>query len=206
MKPIWIVGLGALVAIGLASSLFVLKSRAARAGTFEDYGVLPAFTLTNQRAEPFGTAQLEGKVWIANFIFTRCPTVCPLLTQKMAQVQERTASAGERVQLVSFSVDPDYDQPPVLQAYAQKHHADPARWTFLTGKPEALKKVIVDGLKQMMGREGPADDLNGIFHGTHFVLVDQHQHIRGYYRSEDPDVLERLSADALSLSQAVSSE
>lgn len=186
-----------------AAALLVLSRGAASnaAATLPDLGTIPEFALTNQDGAAFGTQQLRGKVWIANFIFTRCPTVCPLFTRKMAQVQTHTSSAGTDLQLVSFSVDPDYDQPPVLKAYAEKNHADASRWTFLTGKPDALKTVVVDGLKQLMGREGPSSDFNSIFHGTHFVLIDRAGHIRGYYRSEDDDVIERLSADALALAK-----
>lgn len=189
------------VAIAAGGLLALKASRSAPRPALPDYGALPSFTLTNQDALAFGTDQLIGRVWIANFIFTRCPTICPVFTRKMVQVQSNTSPGGDAVRLVSFSVDPDFDQPPILKAYAEKHRADPKRWTFLTGRPDDLKRVVIDGLKQAMGREGPADDLNSIFHGTHFVLVDQSGHIRGYYRSEDDGVLERLSADALALAQ-----
>lgn len=158
-------------------------------------GTLPSFALTDQTGASFGSEQLKGKIWVANFIFTRCPTICPTFTRKMATVQERTKELGDAVHLVSFSVDPDYDTPAVLAAYAEKHRANPRRWTFLTGSAEAIRTTVVDGLKISMGREGPADDFASIFHGTHFVLVDEQLRIRGYYRSEDADVLDRLVRD-----------
>lgn len=166
-------------------------------------GTLPAFSLTDEGGSPFGSAQLQGKVWVANFIFTRCPDVCPVFTRKMATVQERTRSLGDRLHLVSFSVDPEYDTPQVLAKYAGEHHADPRRWSFLTGSAEAIRATVVDGLKSTMGRapDSPSDDLASIFHGTHFVLVDSQMRIRGYYRMDDADVLDRLVRDASALAQ-----
>ena len=159
-------------------------------------GALPDFTFTRENGQPFGRARLLGRPWVANFIFTRCPTICPLFTQKMARLQQHTAGHGERLQLVSFSVDPDYDTPERLTAYAAKYGAQPARWSFLTGDYTRLKSTIVDGFKIAMGRhdEDP-QNLLSIFHGTHFVLVDATGEIRGYYDSDDDEALKRLLRD-----------
>ncbi|MCP3104146.1 SCO family protein [Myxococcus sp. K15C18031901] len=160
-------------------------------------GALPDFTFTRQDGKPFGNAQLRGHPFIANFIFTRCPTVCPAFTRKMAHVQQSTASLGADLQLVSFSVDPKYDTPERLAEYGQLHGADFARWSFLTGDYEVLKDTIVQGFKVSMGREAgaPEDDLLSIFHGTHFVLVDAHGQVRGYYDSADSSSTDRLLSD-----------
>jgi protein SCO1/2 len=157
-------------------------------------GAMPDFTFTRHDGQPFGSAQLRGRPFIANFIFTRCPTVCPAFTRKMVGVQERTADLGTGLQLVSFSVDPKYDTPERLAEYGQRHGADFSRWSFLTGDYEQLKATIVNGFKISMGREegAPEDDLLSIFHGTHFVLVDASGQIRGYYDSADSDSTDRL--------------
>ncbi|RYZ33368.1 MAG: SCO family protein [Myxococcaceae bacterium] len=161
-------------------------------------GALPDFTFTRQDGQPFGLKQLHGRPFVANFIFTRCPTVCPVFTQKMARLQANTATLGPGLQLVSFSVDPAYDTPEKLSEYGQKYRADFTRWNFLTGDYGQLKNTIVQGFKISMGREpGSAeDDLLSIFHGTHFVLVDRAGEIRGYYDSADPEATERLETDA----------
>jgi protein SCO1/2 len=160
-------------------------------------GALPAFTFTRQDGQPLGLEQLKGRPWVANFIFTRCPTICPLFTQKMKGVQEKTAGFGEKLPLVSFSVDPKYDTPERLAAYAQKHGAKSERWSFLTGDYDLLKGTIVQGFKVSMGRENQdEEDLLAIFHGTHFVLVDAQGQIRGYYDSDDAEATERLVRDA----------
>jgi protein SCO1/2 len=161
------------------------------------FGRLPAFTFTRQDGQPFGLQQLEGRPWVANFIFTRCPTVCPVFTQKMARFQKQTAGIGGQLALVSFSVDPKYDTPERLTAYAAKHGADPVRWSFLTGDYAQLQDTIVGGFKIAMGRHTEDEnDIASIFHGSHFVLVDRTGEIRGYYNGEHDDDVERLRRDA----------
>jgi protein SCO1/2 len=160
-------------------------------------GALPPFRFTSEQNLPFGTPELTGKVWIANFIFTRCPTICPVFSAKMAEVQRRSEKLGSAVHLVSFSVDPTWDTPERLKAYGGRFGADPNRWTFLTGEWEALKSTIVDGMKISAGREGDdPDDLNAIFHGTHFVLVDERGQLRGYYDSNVPESIAKVVEDA----------
>ncbi len=162
-------------------------------------GRLPAFSFTRQDGQPFGLKQLEGRAWVANFIFTRCPTICPVFTRKMAGVQKQTAEL-DGLALVSFSVDPQYDTPERLTAYGAQYGADPARWSFLTGDYNALKDTIVGGFKMAMGRnEEDVDDIPNIFHGSHFVLVDRTGEIRGYYNSEHDDAVEKLLRDARQL-------
>lgn len=155
-----------------------------------------AFSFTDQNGQPFRSEALKGQVWVANFIFTRCPTICPLFTKKMAEVQKGTPSS---VRLLSFTVDPAYDKPEVLKAYAETHHADPRRWTFLTGDRELLKKTIVDDMKIHVSDE--TADLMMLAHGGHFVLVDGNGHIRGYYNSEDEDAVPKLVHDATRLAR-----
>ncbi|WP_233614159.1 MULTISPECIES: SCO family protein [Corallococcus] len=166
-------------------------------------GALQDFTFTRQDGQPFGLKQLRGHPFIANFIFTRCPTVCPVFTQKMARVQEHTSKLGTDLQLVSFSVDPAYDTPERLAEYGKKYQADFTRWNFLTGDYATLKDTIVQGFKISMGREAgaPEDDLLSIFHGTHFVLVDGTGEIRGYYDSADPEATQKLETDAFRITR-----
>ncbi len=158
-------------------------------------GKVPAFSLTDQYGKPFGSKDLEGKVWVANFIFTRCPTICPLFTQKMGVVQHRGRNLGEYFHLVSFTVDPEHDTPEKLLSYSKAHRVSPRMWSFLTGSREELKALIVNGLKVHMDK-GDDDDLMSIAHGSHFVLVDTKGQIRGYYALEDEQTLDKLMRDA----------
>src|SRR4051794_30058833 len=88
---------------------------------------LPAFELTDERGQPFGTEQLKGRVWVADFVFTSCPTVCPKLTGRMADIQHRSRHLGEAFHLVTFTVDPENDTPERLAEYAHAYHANGAR-------------------------------------------------------------------------------
>jgi protein SCO1 len=159
-----------------------------------ELGQLPAFSLIDQDGKSFGQADLAGKVWVAGFIFTRCPTICPVITATMGRIQHRARGIENQFRLVSFSVDPTYDTPAVLQAFATKHRASPRMWRFLTGPFETVKDTVMDGLKIAMSDQPlqGEQDFASIMHGTHFVLVDQRGVIRGYYDSDAPDVVDRV--------------
>jgi len=156
---------------------------------------LPPFELTDQDGRPFGTRELEGRVWVASFIFTRCTTVCPNVTARMATVQTRTRQIAPAFHLVSFSVDPAWDTPERLAEYARVHHASPRLWSFLTGDEAAVKETVVKGLRTAMGREGPEGAPEGIFHGSHMVLVDALGRVRAYYDPDEPAAVDRLVRD-----------
>jgi protein SCO1/2 len=159
-------------------------------------GSLPAFQLTDQDGRPFGSEDLAGRVWVASFIFTRCPTVCPAITRQVARIQARTRNLEPELHLVSFSVDPGHDTPARLAEYARAHRASPRMWTFLTGPADAVQETVEKGLRVSMGREPDDPSAGGISHGTHLVLVDRAARIRGYYDPEAPDTIDRIVRDA----------
>lgn len=186
----------ALTVLVLGLGVVAFGALRARSQPLPQLGALPDFTFTREDGSPWGLGQLRGRPFVANFIFTRCPTVCPAFTRRMARLQQETAPYGTGLQLVSFSVDPTYDTPERLAAYAQKHGAQAARWSFLTGDYEQLKSTVVNSFKVSMGRETMDEaDVMGIFHGNHFVLVDGAGEIRGYYDSADDEAFERLLGD-----------
>jgi len=152
----------------------------------ETYGVLPDFTLTERSGRAVRLADLKGRPWVADFIFTRCKGPCPLLSAEMMELQRRLR--GRPVRLVSFSVDPEHDTPAVLQSYAARFGADPDQWLFLTGDSEAVRRVVRDGFRTALEKSA-ADDFT---HSTKFVLVDGDGRIRGYYDGLDPAELERI--------------
>ncbi|MCH2172109.1 SCO family protein [Myxococcota bacterium] len=158
--------------------------------------------MTDQRGRSFDSRHLEGRVWVANFMFTTCPDVCPVITQTLAQVQKALAPAGESVQFVSISVDPEIDTPDVLAAFMELHRLDASNWSFITGSPESTEQVVVEGFKQaheeVPAREGEPRDIR---HGTHFVLIDGTGMIRGFYKSRG-DGPANLVDDAKKLIQA----
>lgn len=186
--------IGAVVLPTLATGL--------RQPPLEDYGALPAFELRDQTGAVVTQDALRGHVLIASFIFTRCPTVCPLMTMKMRRVQDRTMDERDFIKLLSFSVDPGHDTPEVLAEYAAGHGADPARWRFLTGDIAVIRRVA-DALSLGLDVRGQLP--NGapdLVHAEHFVLFDPELRIRGYYDSSDPKRIERMLRDARRLMPA----
>jgi protein SCO1/2 len=157
---------------------------------------LPAFQLTDQRGQPYGLADLKGRVWVADFVFTSCPSVCPKLTKRMQEIQHRARNLGDAFHLVTFTVDPENDTPERLAAYANLYHAMPNRWTFLTGPLKDVEPTVVKGFKLAMGKEeaSPGSGLFSIFHGEKLVLVDPEGFIRGYYDADDDGISALLRA------------
>lgn len=154
-------------------------------------GTVPDFQLVDQTGASFGPERLAGRVWVADFVFTRCPDVCPRMTERLAGVQR---ALGDRADVVSVSVDPTYDTPERLAAFARAHGAVSPRWHFLTGDSEQVQQAVLRGFKIAFSRE--SEDIASITHGVHVVLVDGRGRIRGYYDSNDADALERLVTDA----------
>jgi protein SCO1/2 len=159
-------------------------------------GTLPEFALVERAGTAVGSRDLAGGVWIADFVFTRCPDFCPALTARMAGLQKALPRDGEPVRLVSFSVDPAYDTPEVLRAYAARAGADPT-WLFLTGAREAVAGLLRDGFKVAWADGGPPT--SPITHSDRFVLVDRALRIRGYYHGTDAADVARLARDAVRL-------
>jgi protein SCO1/2 len=154
----------------------------------------PAFSLTDQDGRPFGSNDLRGKVWVADFIFTTCPGACPKMTMRMSGLQKGVPDPN--VHFVSFTVDPERDTPEVLQKYAQGYDADSARWHFLTGP----KSALFDAAAGMKLTAAPAGTFGpDIVHAEKFLLLDGDNRVRGIYDSTDEQDLKKLAADAASL-------
>jgi protein SCO1/2 len=164
---------------------------ALRQRTVSSYGAVPSFQLTNQNGQSFGSAQLAGKIWIADFIYTTCPGPCPMISGRMSELQKPLEKTD--VHLVSFSVDPEKDTPKVLHAYAEKLQAEPGRWDFLTGSKSAIYKLSHDGFKLAVTDGSDAQGLP--VHSTRMVLVDRRGQIRGYYDATEPEAITKLLAD-----------
>jgi protein SCO1/2 len=197
---VWSVPALALVAASLAVAGVVSRRSAAPPAELPVLGQVPAADLIDQRGQRLTTHDLRGQVTIVNFIFTRCPTICPVTSMKMQRLAAATAEAPTTVGLLSISVDPEHDRPEVLAAFAARYQADPMRWRFVTGDPEALRAAVEDGFKVAVERNGElAGGVPDIVHGGHFVLVDQSLAIRGYYDSSEEGRLEALAADAIRL-------
>lgn len=167
-------------------------------------GTVSPVVLTDQNGLAFGRSQMEGRVWIADFIFTRCAGPCPLMSARMSQLQKALRN-DPAIGFLTFTVDPAYDTPEVLSRYAERYGAEAGRWFFLTGDKEAVYHLSRQSFRLGItdASDGSGDSMaqgGMITHSTKFVLVDPYFQIRGYYDSEDAEELQRLIQDAIRLS------
>ncbi len=161
-------------------------------------GSVPDFALTNRDGSTVQRADLAGRPWIADFIFTRCPASCPMMSRRMARLI-RDLPPDLPVRFVSFTVDPEHDRPEVLQRYAVSFSA-PERWLFLTGGTEEMHRLSREGFKLAVDASGnPANPDEPILHSTRFVLVDGEGRIRGYYEAFDEESTQKLARDLIAL-------
>ena len=156
---------------------------------------VPKFTLTERSGQPFDSASLAGKVWVADFFFTSCHGTCLMLSNRMKEIHQATAKSGD-VRFVSISMDPATDTPDVLRKYAASLGADD-RWSFLTGERAAIFDLSITGFKLALADADGVSVKEKIIHSTRLVLVDRHGWIRDYYDgvSDKPEEKERLLAD-----------
>ena len=154
----------------------------------------PAFTLTDQDGQSFSSDQLKGKTWIATLFYTTCPGPCPMMSNRLRKIQ--SAVPDPDMMLVSFSVDPNHDTPAALKDYSRNMSADPKRWVFLTGTPDAMYDVTNKGLN--LGYE-PAVGDGQITHSTKFLLIDKAGQVRVVYATDDDESMKKLEADARKL-------
>ena len=158
-------------------------------------GVVPRFQLVDQRGAPFTNESMLGHVSVVDFIFTHCTSSCPRLTARMGELQTDTAAEAARVHMVSFSVDPENDTPPVLADYAARANADPSRWTFVTGPLDDIERAVVLGFKVSAAKIARGAQDYEVTHGDWFVLVDGRGELRGYYPTGEAQEYQALLHD-----------
>lgn len=150
-------------------------------------GHVSNFELTAATDKRFRSGQMAGKIWVADFIFTSCEGICPVMSVSMAELQH-TFEGDARVEFVSISVDPETDTTEVLSEYGARYGADPQRWHFLTGDIDYIHSLATKTFKI-----GSLD--NPLIHSSRFVLVDGAGQIRGYYIGTDSEDVARLAGD-----------
>lgn len=189
-RVIWLaafVGLAALIVAGY----FSFRQATPATPPLEKYGAAPSFTFTSQEDAPVSNADLKGKVWIANFIFTRCTGPCPMMTNRMSELNQSIGDDVKGVRLVTFTVDPEHDTPAVLKKYGENVSAEPKKWTFLTGSPEEVENVVVKGFLQPLAKDQKGEPL----HSTRFVVVDKQGNMRAFRDGNDPELVQKLLID-----------
>ncbi|MDX2053961.1 MAG: SCO family protein [Polyangiaceae bacterium] len=186
--------------LGLCACMGMVLGACRRAPALPTLGDIVEFHLQDQEGRDFSPGKLRGRVWVAAFMFTRCPSICPRITKQMHELQLVTQARKLPVHFVSISVDPENDTPAVLRKYGEKYGADFSSWSFVTGDYSVIRRTSVEGFK--LALEGKADAKKehlGILHGSHLVLVDGKAKIRGYYRTSDKESMQQLLVDAAQL-------
>ena len=210
------------VALAAAISLAVGKWQGigTRQGRWEDrpledlqvFWTVSDFSLLERSGRRVRLADLRGKVWIADFIYTKCTETCPLQTAYMAQLQ-RDLAAERDLRFVSITVDPKHDTPAVLRGYATRYGADAERWLFLTGDKRAIYELAQKGFR--LAVVDPDDEVQGtsfwpfgprpayathgskglMIHSSRLIVVDRQARVRGMYPGTEPDAVTRLRRD-----------
>ncbi len=162
------------------------------------------FKLTNQEGRSIGWEDLKGKIVIADFFFTHCPSICPGMTRNMKRLAESIHNGqrvGDRtnkqVHFLSFSIDPERDSVDRLKYWADRFQINPEQWWLLTGDKKTIYDLAIEELK-IFAEDGHAVDTNFI-HSDRFILIDSNRHVRGYYDGLDSLALGKLSNDLVLL-------
>lgn len=158
--------------------------------TLPTISTVSAFSLTNQFGQEVTPKTFEGNPWVADIIFTRCPSICPVMSQKMSQLQKALGPQSP-VKLVSITTDPDFDTPAVLKEYGERFGAEPERWHFVTGSKRGISRFIRDDLK-LIAEEKPVDertvDTDLYSHSALFAVVDSKGRLRRVVHSNDTNI------------------
>lgn len=183
----------------------ITKTEKGKLSTDTVWHTLPDFRFTNQLGHQVGWQDLEGKVVVASFFFTRCPTICPRMTTNMKRLQTGISNAqrvGDKspkwLHLLSFSVDPERDSVRELKKWADRFGIDPDRWWLLTGPKKEIYDLSIEHMK-VLAQDGKGVDTS-FFHTDFFVLIDKNRNIRGYYHGLDTTSVAQLSRDIVLLS------
>lgn len=163
------------------------------------YYTIPKFSFTNQSGREVSHKDYEGKIFVTDFFFTTCPTICPIMSTQMSRLQHMLKEEGVMgdVMLLSHSVNPEHDQPDVLLEYADRIGADTTTWNLVTGP----RKDIYDQAKNGYFINALESDTaaGGFIHSDNFMLIDREMHIRGYYDGTSTKDVDQLFEDILSL-------
>lgn len=148
---------------------------------------VPEFTYQDQFDHPFGLENMKGKINVVGFMFTRCKSVCPIMSQVIVELND-LYQHSDKVQFVSISVDPDYDSANVRREYIDAHGVPQERWHYLRAPIDSVAQLMEKGFLL-------AADVLPAGHPSHFILVDQQGRIRGYYSYNDEADINLLKRD-----------
>jgi protein SCO1 len=156
------------------------------------------FEFVNQEGRNFGLDDLEGKVWVADFIFTNCPDICPPMTANMLKLQDMVKEENlDNVEFISFSVDPEVDKPETLKEFGERFSVDFSSWNFLTGySQKEIETFAMDNFKTIVQKPKNGD---AVIHQSYFYLVDQNGQIMKSYSGLNDTPFEDIIKDIKTL-------
>jgi protein SCO1/2 len=162
------------------------------------YHTIADFSFTNQNGKTITQKDYEGKIYVADFFFTTCATICPKMTTNLEEIQAAFAK-NPKVKLLSHTVFPETDSVPVLKAYAKKHNVDDSQWNLVTGDK---KEIYAIARKSYLAvKMGKPEELYDMVHTENFVLVDTKKRVRGFYDGTNKEDMKRLIEDITFLSK-----
>ena len=161
------------------------------------YPKIPNFTYLNQDSIQITSSAMKGKVWIADFFFTSCPSICPKMTSQMKRLAILTKDLDKHIQFISFTINPTYDRPSKLRAYRKHYGVTAKNWQFLTGDEEATHALGVDYFQVFANKD--IESAGGYAHSPAFVLVDKEGYVRGVYIGTDTKQVDLLQKDVRKL-------
>lgn len=183
----------------LVASLLLFVSACGNSSPIKDplnYEV-QSFQYTNQDGKSVSLEDLQGNVWIANFIFTSCTTVCPPMTAHMSELQDKIAAEGLDAKIISFSVDPEIDTPEKLKKFTEPYSLSFENWSFLTGYSQ--KEIEDFAMKSFKTFVKKPDNDDQVIHQTRFYLVDQNGVVMKDYSGVENPPLDQMIADIKAL-------
>ena len=157
------------------------------------YPTVPFFYLRDQDSNLVRSTDMIGKVWVADFFFTTCQTICPIMTTNMKRLNVSTKDLKNHVQFISFTINPKHDGPAMLRKYISHHGIEATNWKFLTGKEEETHTLGIENFQIFAGRDDEAED--GFAHSGAFTLVDKEGYVRGVYLGTDSKQVNQLEKD-----------
>ena len=170
----------------------IIKDNAEITSNLPVISKIQPFALTNQNSDPITHADLIGTPWLADIIFTRCPTVCPRLTQTLSQLRSKLPA---QLNYISLTTDPTFDTPEKLKAFAEANGSNEANWHFLTGPKAALMKLAVENLKLISVPKGKAKQENPsdlFVHSSLYILVDSKGQVRAYFEHDATNLVQMI--------------
>ncbi|MHA8053146.1 SCO family protein [Aquirufa sp. Wall-65K1] len=171
---------------------------------------IPPFQLVDQKGAPFSSKVLDNQIYVASFFFTRCSTICPKITSQVSRLQD-TFSQDSDIKLLSISVDPKYDTPEKLAAYAKRFDAKAGKWYFLTGDKKTIYPLALKGFHVPLADASEYDQAiknpdETFIHSERLILIDKEKHIRGFYNGTDKKDVDRLMMEIKVLKSIYESE